>query len=242
MIEAEDLRKTFGDVVAVDAVSLSAEDGRITGILGPNGAGKTTTIRMMMGILEPSGGRARIGGFDCFAQRHEVMRLVGYLPDEPVFYDYLRGGELLRFVGEMHGVASEELDARIAHWTGRLGLEDATLEFAANYSKGMRKKLALAAALLHEPELLILDEPTNGLDPYATRTVHEVLREQREAGTAVLFSTHLLDQAEKLCDRIAIIARGRIMACGELDTLRSELASGGSLEEVFFAATEDESA
>jgi len=241
-VQLEGLTKRYGEFQAVEAVDLEVAPGEILALLGPNGAGKTTTIRMMMGILEPSGGRARIGGFDCFQQRHEVMRLVGYLPDEPVFYDYLRGGELLRFVGEMHGVAADELDARIAHWTGRLGLQDATLEFAANYSKGMRKKLALAAALLHEPELLILDEPTNGLDPYATRTVHEVLREQREAGTAVLFSTHLLDQAEKLCDRIAIIARGRIMACGELETLRSNLASGGSLEEVFFAATEDESA
>ena len=233
------LCKRYGDFDAVVDLDLDVQAGEMFALLGPNGAGKTTTIRMMMGILQPTAGSARIHGFDCFTQREQVMAEVGYLPDEPVFYDYLRGREILRFVGEMRGFDAKEVDRRTIPLLERLELGDALDEFATNYSKGMKKKLAITAALLHEPRLLILDEPTNGLDPFATRTLHAVLREQIEAGRSVFFSTHLLDQAERLCHRVAIMESGRIAACGPLDELKAQLAPGGSLEEIFFRVTAD---
>jgi ABC-2 type transport system ATP-binding protein len=205
-------------------------------LLGPNGAGKTTTIRMLIGVLQPSAGRARIDGFDCFADRVEVMRRVGYLPDEPVFYDYLRGREIVRFVGEMHGLRRAEIDARAGPLFDRLELADATDEYAVNYSRGMKKKLALVCALLHDPLLLILDEPTNGLDPYATRTLHALMQELTGAGKTVFFSTHLLDQAQRLCRRIGIVHRGRLAAAGTLEELRAGKTEA-SLEDIFFDAT-----
>jgi ABC-2 type transport system ATP-binding protein len=238
VVELERLGKTYGEFTAVDGVDLAVGEGEIFALLGPNGAGKTTTIRMLMGILQPTTGRARVLGLDCFRRRAEVMRHVGYLPDEPVFYDYLRGREILRFVGGMHGLPAGEARRREQALVERLDLGDALDEYAANYSKGMKKKLALACALLHEPRVLVLDEPTNGLDPYATRTVHALAREQSERGRSVFFSTHLLDQAERLCHRAGIIHKGRLAACGPLPELKAKLAAGGSLEEVFFAVTE----
>jgi ABC-2 type transport system ATP-binding protein len=234
------LGKRYGSFQAVDSLNLEIDAGEIVALLGPNGAGKTTTIKMLMGVLQPSTGTAEIGGLDCFARRAEVMRSVGYLPDEPTFYDHLRGRELLRFVGEMRGMSAAAIDERAAALATRLGLDEALEEFAVNYSKGMRKKLALAAALLGEPRVLILDEPSNGLDPFATRTLHEIVREESVSGTAIFYSTHLLDQAEKLCSRVAILNHGRLAALGTLDELRAELAVGGSLEDVFFAVASDE--
>ena len=239
MVEMEGLSKRYGEFDAVSDLTLTVGAGEMFALLGPNGAGKTTTIRMLMGILQPTTGRARIGGLDCFANRVEVMRLVGYLPDEPVFYDYLRGGEIIRFVGEMHGFSKKEIAERTEPMLQRLELGDAINEFAVNYSKGMKKKLALICAMLHAPALLILDEPTNGLDPFATRTLHEIMREKVAAGSTVFFSTHLLDQAEKVCSRMAIIHRGRLAAAGTLEELRANLPPESTLEEVFFARTGD---
>jgi ABC-2 type transport system ATP-binding protein len=237
LVEIEDLSKRYGTFDAVSELSLRVGAGELFALLGPNGAGKTTTIRMLMGILQPTTGVARIGGLDCFADRVEVMRLVGYLPDEPVFYDYLRGGEIIRFVGQMHGFSKSEIAARTDSLLERLDLADAVNEFAVNYSKGMKKKLALICAMLHDPALLILDEPTNGLDPFATRTLHAIMREKVATGRTVFFSTHLLDQAEKLCSRLAIIHRGRLAAAGSLADLRANLPPESTLEEVFFART-----
>jgi ABC-2 type transport system ATP-binding protein len=154
-----------------------------------------------------------------------------------VFYDYLRGREILRFVGEMHGLDRAEIDRRCAPLVERLGLADATEEYAMNYSKGMKKKLALLCAMMHDPAVLILDEPTNGLDPYATRTLIEIVKEKVAQGKTVFYSTHLLDQAEKLCHRVGIVHRGRLVAAGTLEELRTRLSKGGSLEEIFFAVT-----
>src|SRR5262249_42154862 len=159
-------------------------------------------------------GSASILGHDCFAERAQVMQHVGYVPDDPVFYDYLTGRELLQFVGEMHGLPVADANARANALAQRLEIERDLGAFAVNYSRGMKKKLALCAALLHDPELLILDEPTSGLDPRATRALLEVVREQAAAGHTVLYSTHLLDQAQKLCDRVAIISKGRLAAIG----------------------------
>ncbi len=236
------LTKRYGDFEAVSGLSLAVPAGELFALLGPNGAGKTTTLKMLMGILQPTSGEARIDGLDCFRDRVEVKRRVGYLPDEPIFYDYLRGGEILRFVGEMHGLERTEIDRRAQPLIERLELDDALDEFAVNYSKGMKKKLALICALLHEPRLLILDEPTNGLDPFATRTLHALIRDLAAAGKTVFFSTHLLDQAQRLCHRVGIVFKGRLAGVGTMEELRRDLAPDSSLEEIFFALTREDAA
>ncbi len=170
LIEFLELSKNYGAFCAVAPLSLSVPRGEMFGFLGPNGAGKTTTIRMMMGILVPSGGHVRIDGFDCHRDGIEVKRRVGYLPDSPIFYDYLRGREILQFIGEMHGLARRESLSRTDRLLAEFGLDEVSEEFAVNYSMGMKKKLGLACALIHEPSVLILDEPTNGLDPRASAT------------------------------------------------------------------------
>jgi ABC-2 type transport system ATP-binding protein len=164
---------------------------------------------------------------------------VGYLPDEPVFYDFLRGSEIIRFSGEMHGLNRVEIDGRTRPLIEQLDLADALNEFAVNYSKGMKKKLALVCAMMHDPDLLILDEPTNGLDPFATRALHEIIRGKAAEGKTIFFSTHLLDQAEKLCTQIAIIAKARLVALGTLSELRERLSIDSSLEEIFFSVAGD---
>jgi ABC-2 type transport system ATP-binding protein len=234
-IEIDRLTKNYGTFAAVSELSMTVRPGEIFALLGPNGAGKTTTIRMLMGMLQASAGSARICGLDCFAERATVMHHVGYLPDEPVFYDYLRGRELLRFVGEMHGMSRADIEQRGQPLIERLQLAEALDEYAVNYSKGMKKKLALIAALLHDPRVLILDEPTNGLDPFATRALHELLVELAAADKLVFYSTHVLEQAERLCKRVAILIRGKLAAIGEISDLRANLTEGGSLEDVFFA-------
>ena len=174
-------------------------------------------------------------------ERAAAKRYVGYLPDEPVFYDYLRGSELLTFAGEMHGLTKAEISSRTGPWIDRLELDDALEEFAANYSKGMKKKLAMIMALLHEPELLILDEPTTGLDPFAIRTLNTVIREQAEKGRAVFFSTHLLDHAERLCTRVAILHKGKLVAVGSMEEFKARASEGGTLEDVFFQVVAENS-
>jgi ABC-2 type transport system ATP-binding protein len=218
-------------------LTLQIPGGEIFALLGPNGAGKTTTIRMLMGILQASAGAARIDGLDCFAGRVEVMQRVGYVPDEPIFYDYLRGREILQFVGVMHGLTDPLIADRSPPLLHRLELADAVEEFAVNYSRGMKKKLALACALLHDPRLLILDEPTSGLDPAGIRTLHALVREQAAAGKTVFYSTHLLEHAEKLCHRVGILNRGRLVLSGTLDELRRDLPRDSSLEEIYFQVT-----
>jgi ABC-2 type transport system ATP-binding protein len=236
VIDVAGLGKDYGAFRAVAGLDLQVRGGERFALLGNNGAGKTTTIRMLMGILRPSAGRAAVCGYDCFSERHLAMRHVGYLPDEPIFYDYLRGSEILRFVAEMHGLERQAGAARARELVARLDLADATDEYAVNYSKGMKKKLSLACALMHRPQLLILDEPSNGLDPHATRALLEMLREEAAGGTTVFFSTHLLDQAERLCSRIGIVSGGRLAEVGTLDELHAR-HPGLSLEEIFFSVT-----
>lgn len=238
VVDLQDLSKQFGRHRAVDSLSLQVARGEVLALLGPNGAGKTTTIRMMMGILSPSGGSAQICGMDCFGDRPKVMARVGYLPDEPMFYDHLRGGEIVRFCGTMRGMPDDQVVARTHELSERLQFADALDEYAVNYSMGMKKKLALACAMLHQPDVLLLDEPTNGLDPVVTRTLLQLVRELATAGTAVFYSTHLLEQAERLCDRVAILHGGKLAALGTPDALRADLAAGGSLEDVFFEIAE----
>jgi len=241
MIRFQSLTKTYGSFEAVKPLTLAVKRGEVFGFLGPNGAGKTTTIRMMMGILAPSAGRVLIDGLDCHLDAAEVKRRVGYLPDNPIFYDFLRGREILQFVAEMHGFPRTEAAARAASMLTEFGLDDVTEEFAVNYSMGMKKKLGLACALIHEPSVLILDEPINGLDPRASRDVQERLLAAAANGTTIFVSTHLLDMAEKLCDRVGIIHRGALAATGTLAEIRAHASADGSLEEVFLKITDESS-
>lgn len=240
MIELLDLAKSYGDFVAVKGLDLRIDRGEVYGFLGPNGAGKTTTIRMLMGILVPDRGRALIDGLDCHSDRVEVKRRVGYLPDSPLFYDFLRGREILEFVGDMHGMPRVEVRASARRLLEELALADAAEEFAVNYSAGMKKKLALACALIHDPSVLILDEPTNGLDPRASREVQDRLLACAAQGKTIFLSTHLLDMAERLSSRVGIIHRGELVAAGSVAELRAQLVQGGSLEEVFLEVTKAE--
>jgi ABC-2 type transport system ATP-binding protein len=178
-----------------------------------------------------------VDGLDCHADGAEVKRHVGYLPDNPIFYDYLRGREILQFVGEMHGLPRREAAARAEGLLAEFGLDEVSEEFAVNYSMGMKKKLGLACALVHDPAVLILDEPINGLDPRAARDVQELLIGRAAAGKTIFVSTHLLDMAQRMCDRVGIIHRGALVATGALDELRDDHAT--SLEEVFLRLTEE---
>jgi len=238
MIEFHEVSKAYGGFTAVRRLALAVDRGEVFGFLGPNGAGKTTTIRMMMGILVPSEGRITIDGLDCQADRLQVKQRVGYLPDNPIFYDYLRGREILTFVGEMHGQPRDEAQRRTATLLDELALGDAAEEFAVNYSTGMKKKLGLACALIHDPAVLILDEPTNGLDPRASRHVQDRIRVSAAQGKTIFLSTHLLDMAERLCGRVGIIDKGDLVAVGPLKDLQDQLVPGGSLEEVFLKVTQ----
>jgi ABC-2 type transport system ATP-binding protein len=239
MIEFQQLTRTYGDFTAVHPLSLGIRSGEVFGFLGPNGAGKTTTIRMMMGILVPSGGRALINGLDCHSQRAEVQRHVGYLPDNPIYYDFLRGREILQFVAEMHGMQRGEARQQALRMLAEFGLEEVVDEFAVNYSMGMKKKLGLACALIHDPQVLILDEPINGLDPRAAREVQDRLRQAAASGKTIFMSTHLLDMAEKVCSRVGIIHRGELTATGTLEELRERVNENVSLEEVFLKLTDE---
>lgn len=237
MLICEQLSKDYGGFQAVKNLTLKVERGEIFGFLGLNGAGKTSTIKMLMGLLVPSSGSASIDGLDTQRDHVAVKSRVGYVPDHPHFLDYLRGRELLTFVGEMHGLTPLEAAHRAQYWLQHLGLEEAQEDFASNYSTGMKKRLGLACALIHEPKVLILDEPTNGLDPRSAFHVRDVILDFAASGRTVLLSTHLLDLAERVCHRLGVLHHGRLVAIGT----RDELAPHGSLEEKFLTLTADRS-
>lgn len=238
MIRFEGLEKKYGDFTAVHALNFEVKAGEIFGFLGPNGAGKTTTIRMMMGILVPTQGRVWLNSFDGAAQSTEAKKNVGYLPDEPIFYDYLRGREILGFVAEIHGFSRTDANTRALALLEEYGLSDAAEEFAVNYSMGMKKRLGLAMAMIHQPKILILDEPINGLDPRGAYEIQAKLKAFAQAGGTVFLSTHLLDLAEKICNRVAIIDRGKICAVDTVPKLREQFMPGGTLEQIFLKVIE----
>ncbi len=240
MIETEGLSKRFGDTLAVSELSLQVGAGEVMGFLGPNGSGKTTTIRLLMGLLRPSAGRAAILARDCHADAVTLKRDVGYLPDEPFLYPYLSGVETLELVAGLHGFAPAEGRRRAAAIAERLGLHDSMRAYTVTYSMGMKKRLALALALIHDPRVLILDEPTNGLDPAGARQMRETITELAAGGRTIFLSTHLLDAAERLCHRVAIIQRGKLQAVGTPNELRTRYqAPDSSLEDLFLRLTTD---
>ncbi len=237
MIELERLTKRYGDFTAVDGLSLQVARGEIFGFLGPNGAGKTTTIRMMMGLLQPTGGRIRLGGFDLAEQPIDAKRLAGFVPDRPFLYEKLTAVELLRFCADLYEVPASVREPRLEKLLGIFDLSEWAGELIESYSHGMKQRLAFAAALLHEPQLLVVDEPMVGMDPRGARVLRSLLRSLALGGTTLFLSTHSLEVAEALCDRIGIIQSGKLIAIGTLDELRSRAGDATRLEEVFLKLT-----
>lgn len=235
VIAARGLRKTFNDKTAVEHVDLDVHGGEIFGFLGPNGAGKTTTIKMLIGLLRPTNGQALIGGYDIQADPIHAKALIGYVPDEPALPDKLSAREYLQFIGGLYRMAPQHVQRRGEELLRLFDLHDHADELVGGFSHGMRQKMGLAGALLHDPHALFLDEPTVGLDPRSARLIKDILRQLAARGTAVFLTTHILEIAERLCDRVAIIRNGQIIATGTLDELRG----GGSqtLEDIFLSLT-----
>lgn len=236
MIEAIGLQKRYGDTLAVQGVDLRVQPGEIFGFLGPNGAGKTTTIKMLIGLLRPSAGTALIGGRDIQRDPIAAKELIGYVPDQPYLPEKLTAREFLEFIAGLYRLDRAAARRRGDELLKLFGLAERGDELVGGYSHGMRQKTALAGALLHNPQAFFLDEPTVGLDPRSARLIKDILREVAERGTAVFLTTHILEIAERMCDRVAIISGGRVIATGTLDELRAG-RSGESLEDIFLALT-----
>jgi sodium transport system ATP-binding protein len=236
MLVAQALRKRFAEIVAVDDVSLQADDGRITGLLGPNGAGKTTTLRLLYGLMRPDAGSVRIDDVDVVAQPLAAQAKVGVLPDAHGLYPRLTAREHIRYFGELQGLRGDELELRIAELLVKLDMRSIADRRAQGFSQGERMKVSLARALVHGPNNVILDEPTNGLDVMSTRAMRKLIRELRDEGKCVLFSSHVMQEVSALCDVIVIVAGGRVVASGTPDELRA-LSGHDDLEDVFVHLT-----
>jgi sodium transport system ATP-binding protein len=235
MIEVRELYKSFGDVKAVDGVSFTAPDGQITGLLGPNGAGKTTTLRILYTLLEPDQGLARVDGYDCQKDKLEVQRLIGALPESHGLYPRLTARENIRYYGRLHGLKGESLERSIDHMIKLLDMKDIEHRRSEGFSSGQRVKVAIARALIHQPQNILLDEPTNGLDVMSTRAMRTFIRRLEEEGKCVLFSSHIMQEVSALCGNIVIIDKGQVVASGTAEKL---LQSTGqtSLEDAFVSA------
>jgi ABC-2 type transport system ATP-binding protein len=236
------LHKAFGRP-AVDGLNLTVQRGELYALLGPNGAGKTTTLRMVTGLLAPDAGSVEVLGIDLARDPAAAKRGMAYLPDDPLLYGKLRPGEYLEFVAGLWGIRAADADPRARRLLDWLDLSRHAHELTEGFSRGMKQKLALAGALIHEPELLILDEPLTGLDAAAARQVKDLLLSHVERGGSVILTTHILEVAERLAQRIGIIRQGRLIAEGTLAELRAQTATqGGSLEDVFLQLTESDAA
>jgi len=234
MIRIEGLVKSYGRFTAVRGIDLHVRRGEVFGFLGPNGAGKTTTMKMVAGLLGPSRGRILVDGVDTRADPVACKRRIGYIPDRPYLYERLTGREFLAFVGGIHGMADADVARRGEELLGFLGLQHFGGELIESYSHGMKQRLTLAAALLHQPVLLVVDEPMVGLDPAGAKLIKQVFRRMAAEGRTVFMSTHTLEVAEAICDRVAIIDKGEIAALGTVDELKAlHDARDGRLEDVF---------
>jgi len=240
LIEIRNLSKSYnkGKVKAVDNLNLHVKPGEIFGFLGPNGAGKTTTLKMMVGLLNPDQGEIKIKGYDIVKQPIDAKRNIGYVPDNPDVYERLTGIEYLNFMADVYNVSREERKEKIKYFLEMFELSDAAHDFIKSYSHGMRQKIVLTGALLHEPALWVLDEPMVGLDPKSAHLLKDLMRKHCDKGNTVFFSTHILEVAEKLCDRIGIINKGKLVAIGTMDELRQG-DNAESLENIFLELTEE---
>jgi ABC-2 type transport system ATP-binding protein len=238
VIRLTDLVKRYGTFTAVDGINLAVPRGELFGLLGPNGAGKTTTIRMIAGILRPTGGTVEVGGFNVQRQPLEAKHRMGYIPDRPFVYDKLTGGEFLRFAAALYGQSGPVVERRIDELLELFELAPWKNELTESYSHGMRQKLIISGALVHKPAVIVVDEPMVGLDPKSARLLKDLFRQFVDRGGTVLMSTHTLEVAEQMCDRIAIVYHGRIAAHGTMAELREQTASGDlSLEALFLKLT-----
>jgi ABC-2 type transport system ATP-binding protein len=241
LIQTSHLTKRFGEKLAVNDVSFQVQSGEIFGFLGPNGAGKTTTIKMIVGLLKPTSGLVQVGGYDVQSQPLQAKAVNGYVPDEPNLYAKLTGRELLRFVGDLYGIERQQVERRSDELLRLFDLTEAGDDTIDSYSHGMQQKSASASALVHDPKVLVLDEPTVGLDPKSARLIKDILRQLADRGAAIFLSTHILEIAERMCDRIGIINRGSLIAVGTMQELRSarqdEIDSETTLEDIFLGLT-----
>jgi ABC-2 type transport system ATP-binding protein len=238
MIRLEGLTKTYGKFVAVDNIDLHVPRGTMFGFLGPNGAGKTTTLRIIAGIMRPTAGRVWLGGDDVVADPMAAKARLGFIPDRPFLYEKLTGAEFLRFVAGLYRQDGEVVEKRIDELLDVFELSQWKHELIESYSHGMRQKLIISSALIHRPECIVVDEPMVGLDPKAARLLKDIFRQFVDRGGTVLMSTHTLEVAETMCDRISIIQEGKIVAQGTMADLREQTAAGdASLEELFLKLT-----
>jgi len=238
LIETRNLVKRYGDKVAVNNISFEVFGGEVFGFLGPNGAGKTTTIKMIVGLLQPTSGTVKVAGHDVQIKPMLAKASCGYVPDTPNLYAKLTGRELLRFVGDLYNLDRSQVARRIDELLRMFDLAAAAGDTVDSYSHGMQQKTSLAAALMHDPKALVLDEPTVGLDPKSARLIKDILRQLADRGAAVMLSTHILEIAERMCDRIGIINKGQLIAAGTMDELRTLDKTGQtSLEDIFLGLT-----
>ncbi len=240
MIELVQVSKRYGTKLALNRLSLNVPRGELFAFLGPNGAGKTTTIKLMCGLLFPTAGTIRIGGFDLVTNGRQARQLISYVPDQPYLYEKLTGREILHFIAEMYGMEREHAARRTEEMIELFGLQAFVDDLTEHYSHGMRQRTVFASALLHEPQVLIVDEPTVGLDPRSIRLLKDLLRREADRGVTVFLSTHSLDIAQELADRIGVVLFGELIGCGTLDALRKQAQLDGTLEEVFLKLTEPE--
>src|SRR5882724_1734257 len=229
-ISVRDLRKVYGNKAAVDGLSLSVPRGSFFGFLGPNGAGKSTTIRMLTGLIPPTSGSIELLGMPLPGQEIEIKKRIGLVPDESLLFDRLTGAEFLEFVGRMYGLARPVAQERAGELLGLFELADQRRKLIAEYSKGMRKRVAMAASLIHRPELFLMDEPFEGVDAVGARLMKDILLDQVRQGATIFLTSHVLEVVERLCDRVAIINEGKIVREGTMDELR---AGSETLEDVF---------
>jgi ABC-2 type transport system ATP-binding protein len=243
VISLRSLTKRYGSFTAVDRVDLDVPAGQLFGFLGPNGAGKTTTLRMIAGILRPSSGSVHITGIDLATDPRSAKARLGFIPDRPFIYEKLTGGEFLRFVAGLYGQSGEIVERRMDELLALFDLAEWKDELVESYSHGMRQKLIISSAFLHRPDVIVVDEPMVGLDPKAARILKELFREYARRGHTIMMSTHTLEVAERLCDRVAIMQHGKIRACGTMDELRATAAAGAhGLEDIFLRLTGDNAA
>jgi len=242
LIQLAGLTKRYGSFTAVAGMDLSVRRGELFGLLGPNGAGKTTTLRMIAGILQPSAGTISIGGVDLASNPVAAKSRLGFIPDRPFIYEKLTGTEFLRFVAGLYGQGGDEIDRRGEELLALFDLVDWKDELVDSYSHGMRQKLIIASAFVHRPEVIIVDEPMVGLDPKAARLLKDLFRAYVERGNTIVMSTHTLEVAETLCDRIAIVQNGKIAAMGTMNELRASTGYDSGLEDIFLRLTGEKAA
>lgn len=230
--------KRYSDLIAVDNVDLDVEAGQIFGLLGPNGSGKSTTLKIILGLIKPDAGYVNVLGMNAEEKSVEIKAQVGYAPEMPQLYEFLTGTEYLDFTADLYGVNPSEKRERIEEYLEALQLKGREADMITAYSAGMKQKIALISALIHRPKLLLLDEPLNGLDPRSAKIIKDLLRELTQKGVTVIMSTHILEIAQAMCDRIAIMYQGRILAKGNMEKLRERARLPGSnLEEIFLTLT-----